>query len=164
MFIFTVSIQTTRLISTVSTQCYNYYSVSTLFLQNHIYRCSILSLLQVSLQISLRGDILYHLYKGISTIMLLLLSLHTFLQSEFLEPSLHVSLRSRILQSSLLTSLQSKFVLISLWKIFLRYLCKDILTVTTTSSDPEQLDIMNRLVFFTNEFKINKFYLEFTYF
>ena len=35
----------------------------------------IVSLLQVSLQISTRGDILHHLYKGISTIIHLLLSL-----------------------------------------------------------------------------------------
>ena len=44
----------------------------------------ILSLLQVSLRMSLREDILHHLYKGIFKIMILLLSLHTSLQSEFL--------------------------------------------------------------------------------
>ena len=88
---------------------------------------------------SLREDILHHLYKGIYTIMLLLLSLHTSLQGEFLQPSLLASLRSRVLKSSLLKSLQSKFVLASLWKIFLRRLYKDILTMTAISSKPEML-------------------------
>ena len=85
---------------------------------------------------SIREDILHHLYKGIFTIKLLMLSLHTSLQSEFLQPSLFVSLTSGILQSSLLTSLQSKFVLTSLWKIFLQRLYEDIFTVTAILSKP----------------------------
>ena len=113
--------------------------MSTLSLRNTSTVVRLLSLLQVSLRMSLRDDILHHLYKGISTIMLLLLSLHTSLQSEFLQPSLLASLRSGILQSSLLTSLQSKFVLASLWKIFLRRLYEDILTVTAIPPKPEML-------------------------
>ena len=61
----------------------------------------LLSLVQVSLQMSIREDILHHLYEGISTVILLLLFLPTFLQSKFLQPSLLVSLRSEIIQSSL---------------------------------------------------------------
>ena len=56
-----------------------------------------------------REDILHHLYKHISKVMLLLLSICTSLLDEFLQPSLLMSLRSGILQSSLLTSLQSNF-------------------------------------------------------
>ena len=96
----------------------------------------LLLLLQISLQMSLREDILHHLYKGISTIMRLLLSLHISLRSEFLQPSLLVSLRSEIIQLSVLTSLPSKFVLSALWKLFLRRLYKDILTVTDIPSKP----------------------------
>ena len=52
-----------------------------------------------------------------------------------------MSLRSGILQSSLPTSLRNKFVLASplasLWKIFLRRLYEDILTVTPIPSKPE---------------------------
>ena len=88
---------------------------------------------------SIRDDILHHLYEGISTIMALLLSLHTYLPGEFLQPSLLASLRSGILQSSLLTSLRSKFVLASLWKIFLQRFYEDIFTVTAIPSKPEIL-------------------------
>ena len=88
---------------------------------------------------SIREDILHHLYKRISMVILLLVSLHTSLLDEFLQPSLLESLRSEILQSSLLTSLQSKFVLTSLWKLFLQRLYKDILTVTTIPSKPEMI-------------------------
>ena len=101
----------------------------------------------MSLQIFLREDILHHLYedilhhlfKDISTNMLLLLSLHTSLRSEFLQPSIIVSLRSGILLLSLLTSLQSKFVLTSLSKLFLQRLYNYIVTVTTIPSKPEMI-------------------------
>ena len=66
--------------------------------------------LQVSLRVSLRQNMPHHSYKGISAIVHLLLSLLTSLQSEFLQSSLLMSLRSGILQSFLLTSLQSKFL------------------------------------------------------
>ena len=73
------------------------------------------------------------------------------LRSKFIRSSLLVSLWDDDLRSSLLTSLrsgnlqssllQSKFVLASpltsLWKIFLRRLYKDILTVTPIPSKPE---------------------------
>ena len=88
---------------------------------------------------SLRKDILHHFYKEISTSIFLLLSPHTSLRSEFLQPSLLVPLRSEILQSSVLTSLQSKFVLVSLWKLFLGRLYKDTFTVTTIPSKPEMI-------------------------
>ena len=42
-------------------------------------------------------------------------------------------------RSSLLTSLQSEFVLTSLWKIYLRRLYEDILTVTAIPPNPEML-------------------------
>ena len=48
-----------------------------------------------------------------------------------------MSLRSGILQSFLMTSIQSKFVLTSLWKIFLRRLYEDILTVSAIPSKHE---------------------------
>ena len=100
----------------------------------------LLSSLQVCPPVSLLEDIIHHLYKSISMIGHLLLSLLTSLQSEFLRLSLLVSLRSGILQSSLLISLQSKCVLtsplVSLWKIFLRCLYKNIPTVTRIHSNP----------------------------
>ena len=57
----------------------------------------ILPLLRVSLQMSIREDILHHLYEDISTIVNLLLSLLT-------------SLRNEVLRQPLRTSLQSKFL------------------------------------------------------
>ena len=94
-------------------------AVITIFCLHCLYESTstvahLLSLVQVSLQISIREDILHHFYKGISTIILLLLSISTSLRSEFLQPSLLASLRSGILQSSLLTSLQNSFVVASL--------------------------------------------------
>ena len=99
-----------KVVITILCLCCLYKDISTV-----VY---LLSLLQVSLQVSLREDILHHLYKGISTIVHLLLSLltslknevlrpslRTSLQSEFLQPPLLIYLRSVILQSSLLTSL-----------------------------------------------------------
>ena len=91
----------------------------------------------VSIQISVFEDLLHHLYKCISTVMLLLVSLRTSLLDEFLQPSLLMSIGSVILQSSLLTSLQSNFVLISIWKIFLQCLYRDIHTVKGMPSKPE---------------------------
>ena len=67
----------------------------------------LLPLVRISIQMSIREDILHHLYKRIFTVILLLLFLRTSLLDEFLQPSLIMSLRSGILQSSLLTSLQS---------------------------------------------------------
>ena len=97
----------------------------------------LLLLVKVSLQMSIPEDILHHFYKGISIFILLLLSVRTSLQSKFLQPSLLMSLRSEILQSCLPTSLGSNFVLISLWKIFLRSLYEDILTKMDIPSKPE---------------------------
>ena len=54
--------------------------------------------LQPSLPVSLQEGILWHLYKGISTVVYTLLSLLTSLRSEFLGSSLLVSLRSEILR------------------------------------------------------------------
>ena len=87
----------------------------------------------------IRVDITHHLYQRISTIMLLLVSLHTSLRNEFLQPSLLVSLKSEILQSFLMRSLQSNFVLVSLWKIFLQRLYKDILMVMGIPSKPKMV-------------------------
>ena len=92
---------------------------------------------QVSIQISILEDILYHLYKRISMVMLLLISLHISLLDELLQPYLLMSLRNGILQSSLLTSLQSNFVLTSLRKIFLRRFYKDIHAKMGIPSKPE---------------------------
>ena len=103
----------------------------------------LLSSLRVFLPVSLRDDILHHLYKGISATVHLLFFLLTSLQSEFLRLSLLVSLRSGILQSSLLTSLQNKFIiassLIFLRKIFLRRLYEDIPTAAHIYLKPEIL-------------------------
>ena len=133
-----MSIRTKKI--TVSTQDHIITILGLLYLYNNTSTDKHkLSLLGASLQMSLHVDILYHLYKSISTIMLPLLSLHTCLQSEFLQPSLLVSLSSVILQISLLISLQNKLVLISLWKIFLRRLYEDIFTVTTILSKPEMI-------------------------
>ena len=57
----------------------------------------LLSSLWVSLWMSLHDDILHHLHKGISTIMVLLLSLYTSLPRIFLQPPLLASLRSGFL-------------------------------------------------------------------
>ena len=127
------------LISTISTQDCNNYFISALPIKNTSTVIHLLSLLQVSLQMSLRDDILHYPYKGISTIMVRPLSLHTSLPHEFLQLSLLASLRSEILQLSLLTPLQSKFVLASLWTIFLRRFYEDILTATTIPSKSEIL-------------------------
>ena len=86
---------------------------------------------------SIREDILHHLYERISMVVLLLVSLRISLLDEFLQSSLLMSLGSGILQSSLLISLQSSVVLTSLWKIFLRRLYKDIHSVMGIPSKPE---------------------------
>ena len=97
--------------------------------------------LQMSLQVSLHGDILRNLYGSISTIVHLLLSLFTSLICEVLRPSLRASLQSKFLPSSLLVSLRSGILQSSLltsllgflWNIFLQFLYKDIPTVTHIS-------------------------------
>ena len=62
--------------------------------------------LQLSLQVSLQKNILCCIYYGISTTVRLLLSLLTSLRCKVLQLSLHASLRCKFLQSSLLTSLR----------------------------------------------------------
>ena len=69
-------------------------------------------------------DISCCLYKGVSTIVHLLLSLL-------------VSLRNGVLQSSLLVSLQNTPILLSLWNIFLRPLYEDISTTIHIQVKPE---------------------------
>ena len=96
----------------------------------------LLLLIRASIQMSIREDILHHRYKRITTVILLLVSLHIPLLNEFLQPSLLMSLRSGILQSYLLISLQSNFVLSSLQKILLQRLYKDIHTVMGIPSKP----------------------------
>ena len=86
---------------------------------------------------SIREDILHHLYKRISMVIILLVSLCTSLLDEFLQPSLLMSLGSGILQLSLLTYLWSYFILTSLWNIFQWRLYKDIHTVMSMPSKPE---------------------------
>ena len=74
----------------------------------------LLSLVQVSIQMSICEDILYHLYKRISTVMLLLVSLRTSLLDEFLQPSLLMSLRSGILHTFILDEFLQPSLLMSL--------------------------------------------------
>ena len=73
-------------------------------------------------------DIPCHLYKGISTIVHMILSLLVSLQNGILQSSLLVSLRSDSILASQLTSL---------WNIFLRRLYKNISTVIRIQVKPE---------------------------
>ena len=67
----------------------------------------LLSSVRVPTQISIREDILHHLYKRISTVILVLVFLRISLLDKFIQPSLFMSLRSGMLQLSLLMSLRS---------------------------------------------------------
>ena len=97
--------------------------------------------LQPYLPISLQDNSLYHLYRVISAVISLQLSLLTYLRSGFLQMSLLISLRNEFLQSSLPASLRSKllqsYLLASLWNVFLQRLYKDIHTVISIPSKPE---------------------------
>ena len=97
--------------------------------------------LQPSLLVSLQGNILCHLCKGISTVMSLQSSLLALLRSGFLRSSLPASLKSEFLRSSLPVFLRSEFlrssILASIWNIFLQCLYGDISTVTSIPSKPE---------------------------
>ena len=97
--------------------------------------------LQPSLHMSLQDNILRHLYRGVSTIVSLRSSLLASLRSEFLRSSLLAYLRSEFLQSSVSASLRSEFLqsslLASLWNIFLQSLYGDIFTVTSIPSTLE---------------------------
>ena len=73
--------------------------------------------LHLSLTVYIHKDILYYLYKGISTVVYLLLSLLISLRNGSLRsslltflPYLHVYIRNGVLQSSLLVFLRSNFV------------------------------------------------------
>ena len=129
-----------------------------LFIQ-YLHKAVITSLgLQPTLTVSVHEGNIYHLYKGIYTVVHLLSSLLTSLNYKFIPPSLHVSLQSEILQpflftsvisgvlqSSLLTSLKSgtlrsfllTSLLVCLWNVFLRCLYEDIPTITSIPSRPE---------------------------
>ena len=111
----------------------NWITSTSIFLQGlflHYPHESIITIvcLQPSLLVPLYVDILRHLYKGISTVVSLLLSLLSSLRSEFLWSSLLLSLRSEFLRLSLLASL---------WNIFLWGLYKDIPTVRPIPSKSE---------------------------
>ena len=104
--------------------------------------------LHLSLMVCMHEDISYYLYKGISTVVHLLLSLPASLRNGSLHSSLPtslssllVSMRNGILKSSLLASLQSNFVraspMTTLWKIFLRRVYKFMSTVAPIQVKPE---------------------------
>ena len=75
----------------------------------------------------------YYLYKGISTILYLLLSLFASLMDGSLQlslltslPSLLICMRNEVLQSSLQSNFVRASPITSIWKIFLHPLYKDI--------------------------------------
>ena len=70
--------------------------------------------LQLSLKVSLQENILCFIYKGISTTVYLLSSLLKSLRCKVLKSSLHVSLQDDDLQSSLLESVRNRIIQTSL--------------------------------------------------
>ena len=91
---------------------YIYETVIIILCLRHLYKgvsmvVYLILSLQLSLQMSPKENILRRIYKGISTTVHLLLYLLTFLRCKVLRPSLHASLQSKFLQSSLLASLQN---------------------------------------------------------
>ena len=123
-------------------------SLHSLFLMC-IYKTIIAILcLHVSLMVYMYKDIPYYLYKGISKVVHLLLSLLASLRNRNLRSSLLTSLpslleymRNGFLQSSLLVPLQNNcvraFSMTSTWKIFLHCVYQDISTITPIQVKPE---------------------------
>ena len=84
-------------------------SIQELFLEYQHEVVTAILYLQQSLQVPVHEYIIYHLYKGISMIVHLLLSLLVPLKSEILQSSLLMSL-CKFLQFSLLVSLRSEII------------------------------------------------------
>ena len=106
---------------------YLHKAVVTILCVRHLYKgiskiVYLLLSLQMSLRVSLHEDILCHLYRGIFMTIHLLLSLLTSLRCKILQPSLCASLQSKFLQSSLPVSLRSGILQSSLLTSLLVFL------------------------------------------
>ena len=106
---------------------YLHKAVVTILCLCHLYKIYLRLYTYYCLYMSLHGDILSHLYKGISTHIHLLSSILTSLRCDVLQPSLCVSLQNKFLQLSLLVPLRSGIIQSSLLTSLLRFLWNTIL-------------------------------------